>query len=294
MNASSLLRLGVKRFLHEWLKQPARINGKSVRLPRELLPFFSIRNHNVYEPEVCDFLAAILASGDIMVDVGANAGMISLFASKAVGAKGHVFSFEPNPTVYALMTKLLAVNDCLGNATPLSLAASNVFQKFSLHVSTIGSPTLGRSSVVHADPDSIEQVVLGVPLDSFEPMLGAVRVIKIDVEGFEAEVIEGALRLLSCCHPILCVEIHGLYFKEPAGLVERVFNLLEGLGYKCWNLCKRRAEGAIEFLKDTGFPGSDPLSGKEFRTLGYGQLVFACAKDTPLVNAFFQKETKNR
>jgi FkbM family methyltransferase len=51
-----------------------------------------------------------LSEGGVFVDVGANIGLMSLFASREVGDEGAVFSFEPNPSVFSILQQNAGLN----------------------------------------------------------------------------------------------------------------------------------------------------------------------------------------
>src|SRR5207248_11093831 len=80
-------------------KLPSYFRGQLIWLSRSCWSSVYLR----YEPHMADAIKANLPRGGTFWDVGANIGLISLFASKIVGPDGHVLSFEPSPDVLALL-----------------------------------------------------------------------------------------------------------------------------------------------------------------------------------------------
>jgi FkbM family methyltransferase len=145
-------------------------------------------------PNVCAwpehaFLLAYLRPGDAVVDVGANQGMMSLTAASAVGPTGAVFAFEPHPLTFARLHHNLKIN---GAAT---VSATNV---------AVGS---SEGTVAFADEsdDSGNSVTsdgpLTVPVQTLDRLLAGgtqqIAMLKIDVEGYEKFVLEGAAQTLA-------------------------------------------------------------------------------------------------
>jgi FkbM family methyltransferase len=184
-----------------------------------------------FEQFELEFFARIVTDGDVVLDVGANYGLYAILAARRVG-RGAVHAFEPNPAVFELLEANvspaaegrsvllhpIAVGDREGTARFLCTADS----AYSSLVDT------GRSAVTA----TVE--VSQTTIDAFVSSHGLARVdlLKIDVEGFEPEVIAGARRLLGREDaPILLVEIAGPNL-GPRGITQRdVVETLESLGY---------------------------------------------------------------
>jgi FkbM family methyltransferase len=126
-----------------------------------------------------------LRPGDIFVDVGANIGCLTLFASQLVGNSGHVFSIEPHPRTVSYLRGNVALNRRT-NITVIHAAIGD-----------------HKGSVCLSDRRSDDQnrvVEAGVPvqLDTLDSLLPDVhiRLLKIDTEGFELFALRGAQRTL--------------------------------------------------------------------------------------------------
>jgi len=146
------------------------------------------------------FLRDRLSSGDVIIDVGANVGHFSLLLADLVGTQ-NVVAFEPAPRTFARLAQNWALNglptnnlfNCAVGASAGAVFIENdVRPTTTLQVSEL--PTSARSTRVPL-----------VRLDDFRHLWEGSRVgvLKIDVEGFERAVFEGADRLLGINRPRL-------------------------------------------------------------------------------------------
>jgi FkbM family methyltransferase len=179
------------------------------------------------ESEDLRTLRALLQPGDWFVDVGANIGLWSVSAAEAVG--GHrIAAFEPNPATFARLQENARRNPRASEMQLVQCALGACDGEISLHC----SDDHNVSSVL---PLAGSTRICRVPLrtlDSFLSSWSRVQGIKIDAEGFELAVLQGARALLSRDRPWLIVEFN----TELAGtrtLGEwEVHRLLSPLGYR--------------------------------------------------------------
>jgi FkbM family methyltransferase len=151
-----------------------------------------------YEPATCAYLARYLFPGDVFVDVGANAGIMTILAAARVGAAGRVYAFEPNPAVVAELERHISVNGFGDRVRTLRFALSNADGRAALHVTPVMS---GLSSIAaEAAPAASALRASGQAIDvetrRFDGWMRAagldrVDVMKIDVEGAEELVLAG-------------------------------------------------------------------------------------------------------
>lgn len=138
-------------------------------------------------------LERLLAPGDVFVDAGANVGVHTVAAARAVGAGGSVIAFEPFPATAALLRRTVAINGFESVVKIHDVALGAEGGEAQLH--------LGEMSGHHSlyDLDQQETGTCGVTvvrLDDVVPPGRPATVLKIDVEGAELEVVEGARRVL--------------------------------------------------------------------------------------------------
>jgi FkbM family methyltransferase len=126
----------------------------------------------------------------VVVDVGANIGVFTVTAAR-IDPRVQVFAFEPNPASYALLEENLRLND-LRNVTATQAAVGEKAGSASLDIS---SPQAGMHSIYGPGAERIEVPV--VALDDFitERQVSPA-ILKVDVEGYEPQVLLGMRRLL--------------------------------------------------------------------------------------------------
>jgi len=172
-----------------------------------------------------------LSAGGDFVDVGAHIGMYTVAAALALGGRGRVLAFEPNPAARAQLEKNLALNGC-DNVVVSGRAVADVVGAAFLHVPGTPDPSfssLEAGRFAEGTPVPVATTTLDREVDAvgLRPA-----VIKIDVEGSELRVLDGMERTLEA-RPVLLVEVSA---ESGAELELR----LEGLGYRAFRVARRR------------------------------------------------------
>jgi len=136
-----------------------------------------------------EFFTRYLSPGDTVVDVGANIGLVSLTLSRLVGEQGRVYAFEPHPRVYEYLLGNIAINRVENiHAFNVALGDSEGVVRF------VDRRRGDNRSSVASDGRGI-----AVPchrLDRFDLPAVPLALVKIDVEGYEKFVVQGAKPLL--------------------------------------------------------------------------------------------------
>ena len=157
-----------------------------------------------YEVSRLRALENVVTQTSVVYDVGANVGIYSMLASSRVGPSGMVYAFEPLPRNLKYLRRHISLND-LQNCMILETAVCN--RDGSLPFSAAGfNPHMARLS-----PDG-ETLVPCTTLDTCihgEKRLRPPNIIKIDVEGAEFDVLQGAVRTITEFHPTIFLEMHG-------------------------------------------------------------------------------------
>jgi FkbM family methyltransferase len=190
-----------------------------------------LRNHWVWEPDIKRFIEILVTPGTIAIDIGAHVGTHTVTLSKAVGAKGRVFAFEPNRKIYRELCMNMALNDCY-NVTAIRSAIGkkhSVIQVVESHPRNEG----GSYVIDHVGGSNTAYML---QLDDFQ--FTNVSFIKIDVENMEADVIDGALETLKRCRPILLLEIQGngerpiQLGEDSAKMGQECIQKIKNIGYR--------------------------------------------------------------
>lgn len=154
-----------------------------------------------YEQHVAAVLDRLLRPGTTFVDVGANVGFHALRAAARLGGTGTVVAFEPSPENVRLMLLSVRENGITNlEVMPVAIADRIGWITFAHHLgSNAGVADDGTSTLI----EGAATVVPCFMLDSFHL---DVDVLKIDVEGAEALVVDGAMETIARSRPIIVVE----------------------------------------------------------------------------------------
>jgi len=172
--------------------------------------------------------------GDVVYDIGANAGFFTLLASKLAGPRGVVFAFEPLPRNVALLERHVSLNGCENvRILQLAAAAASGTARFAIaHNPSQGG--LSQSGELEVATRSLDDLVAsGTARPNF---------MKIDVEGAESDVFAGASVVLRDAHPTILLSTHGWQQHE------RCVELLTGHGYALQLLRDGAADGNYMLL----------------------------------------------
>jgi FkbM family methyltransferase len=183
----------------------ASVAGTSTDLLQRYLYEFG-----VWEPNLTAWISGRLKPGDVFVDVGANIGYFTLLAARLVRPGGHVVAVEASPSIFASLRSNLERN-LAENVRSVQVAAADAPQRLPVWRS---DPTnLGATTTVYSHGLHWEAEVNALPLTEILTPAEAsrARLIKIDVEGFEAAVVRGLIPMLTSCRDDLevVVEVNG-------------------------------------------------------------------------------------
>lgn len=192
--------------------------------------------HAGFERLTRDLIDAHLRPGDLFIDIGAHWGLMSMSALTRLPGQVHALAFEPYPHNLHYLLKAIRANKLEKSIDLYSMAVAS---KLGLLPLTFNS-TMGHSLLANygRNPGQASLQVMSVPLDQalkLRPDLGKRRVImKIDVEGVEPEVIEGARALLESGRVALIVWEKGANARLPerAEAYRRMETELTQLGFR--------------------------------------------------------------
>jgi FkbM family methyltransferase len=185
--STTLNRLNAELALRLFGRSEARLGPYTVRFdPRDRVIGKHLVLYGSYEPlETAAFLP-LIQPGDEVLDVGANIGVYTLLMAGAVG-KGRVIAVEPDPTNLELLRANVALNRCT-NVTVVPCALGGETRQVGLRQDP---ENRGALSVTQAGRAGTVRVAMRRARDLLRELRARPRVMKVDVEGAEPDVLAG-------------------------------------------------------------------------------------------------------
>lgn len=251
MDSVQIIRRCVPRSVRNWLRTPRRTlaylaaygahtlgyapeieirPGWRIRCHPVSRGFFEVFSKDSRQRAELDAFIARCSPGMRLLDIGAHHGLFALSALQCGGNTARVVAVEASPKAARVLRTNLRLNCCGERASVVEVAAGD--SEGTLAVLTTG-PHAGDYVVVAPGDRKDACSVPMKPLDSIclengiEPTH-----LKIDVEGFEEEVLRGAGAVLKRCRPVVFLELHGGLIRTRHRSAEAVLDLLEQAGYQ--------------------------------------------------------------
>ncbi len=234
------------------------VHGPKIYLSGEdvsITPEIALRGTYEFYEEL--FVKRVVRRGDWAIDVGANVGVFSLLSAQNVGPFGRVYAYEPNPLPASLLKKSLVMNWYHDRVDVRQKAVSSERGAMQLRFSRalLGGATLSPAGSAAAFDDTAQLVggeervdVEVCTLDDEFPIDLPIRILKIDVEGFDHQVLQGASRLLERnCIDILMLECHPEISGESWNDYVAELRKIISYGYDTFSLTKSAKLKPIDF-----------------------------------------------
>ena len=205
----------------------------------------SILHHGIYELPLSEVIVRLLEPGETAIDVGANIGHMAGLMAMRVGATGRVLAFEPGPAIKALRNNVArwSMKKKIGPIEVIEKALSDREDSASLYAPQGYARNSGVCTL-----ESRGQSIATVQLTRLDAIsVGSVGLIKIDVEGCEADVIRGAERLF------LLESVRDVLFEEQRPFPATSHQLMIQHGYTLFLVSRR-------FLGPVLLPSTSPQS----------------------------------
>jgi FkbM family methyltransferase len=195
-----------------------RICGEVVRFPVRWSRYYQCD----YEPDSFLFLRTACLPGQTALDIGAHLGLFSVLLSRLVGSQGRVFSFEPTSSTFDVLKDTLSLNGC-ENVETLQAAVSNYVGTATFFEMT--TPGCNSNSLVPNAglPRSVEVTTV----DAIRERCGRpIDLLKIDAEGAEFSILEGATGILRSDRPQMLLALHPRQLRDLGQSLAVVWDLL--------------------------------------------------------------------
>lgn len=207
IGGSSLTARLRRALLWDLVQSEVSFHGYQFTISAPIKMIATIRRDGGIENGLCRLVLEQCRLGDVAIDVGANYGFVSLVMTQAVGPKGQVHSFEVDPEI---------VRALMANVT-----ANGVGDRCRVVQTFVGNIADGQGRTT---------------IDAYTEAVGLERLdfLKIDVDGPDLAVLEGAQKTLARFQPVVAIEM--------SGEQQRIISLLQELGYECTDMKGREID----------------------------------------------------
>jgi FkbM family methyltransferase len=201
---------------------------------------FAIYLGDIFERHTKKALRDLVAAGSVVLDIGANIGAHTLHLAKLVGPGGRVLAFEPTDFAFRKLQENIELNPSLagritayncflaakdGDPLPDSIFSSwPLVSEPELHAKHLGRAMPARN----ASTRSIDSVLA----EAGDP---PVQLVKLDVDGFECEILRGATNLLSVQKPVFVMELAPYVLEERGASLAELLSLLTSSDYRLYD-----------------------------------------------------------
>jgi FkbM family methyltransferase len=225
---------------YEKINPVATLEGVQFVVPNQFC-LWRVNSLHTKEPDTVEWISTF-NEGDVLIDIGANVGMYSIWAAAKQNVT--VYAFEPESQNYALLCRNIAVNQLQDNVTAYCVAISDdtaenggvFFDKLNLSEFKLGGSchSFGEEVDYHLKPrpSAFRQGCLCISLDQFmtnaDVSTSDANIhIKIDVDGIEHKVITSAM------NTIQSEQVKSVLIELNTNLEihNELIGLMEGLGY---------------------------------------------------------------
>lgn len=196
-----------------------------------------------FEIDEITFISKYLEKGDVFVDIGSNFGYYSLIAAKCVGPAGKVFAVEPTPKTFKRLIRNIALNG-FENITPLQNAISNKNEKMTMNISQDGKDAWNSLTKPDKEGRFVTEIVDAITLDTLvieNNLSSNIKMLKIDVEGWEVELLKGGFSFLSSPDaPVFQIEFNDRALSNAGYSSKNLYDELTRFGFGLFHYDRKK------------------------------------------------------
>lgn len=243
-SGSSLMEKGTERDLFLTKDQIKLWLGNSSIIDQTII------ETGYWEPETTRLVKDLVKKDDVIIDIGANIGYYSIYFSRLTGSNGKVYAFEPTKGFNDILVRNLKEN-AITNVTPF-------LQGFSDRKQTLEIKIDDSSATIHQPINEYVRYTEKIDLttvDSFvaENNIDKIDFIKIDIDGHEPFVLEGAISSIKRFKPIIIMEVSHLHYLKAGVTAWDFYNKLKEWGFRIYSEGdKKEIRNQNEFLIKCG------------------------------------------
>lgn len=187
------------------------------------------------------FINRHLSPGDVVFDIGANVGIHTLIAAAALGSSGHVYSFEPTPTTFDRLTENIMLNKLGATVSIYQAGLSDKTGTLTLNIAGGGQDAWNSFAQNKRDTASSNVQVKVITFDDFvaenKIEIQKIALIKIDVEGWEVNVLSGMAKLFERANfdADFLIEFTEENMFNAGSCCTELYNFMADKGYKWYS-----------------------------------------------------------
>lgn len=193
--------------------------------------------HDGHEAQEIEFVKGVLNEGDVFIDIGSNIGLFSLIAAPILGEQGMILAFEPTPYIFNRFQENSQLNG-FKNIECRNIGLSDKKGTMSLHTSENGYDAwnsfapgtdnkLGRT--IEVEVSTLDEELEDLDKDR-------IKLVKIDVEGWEKFVLLGGETFFKKYSPYVMIEFTELNTFNAGYPVHDIYDILVDWGYKWYRM----------------------------------------------------------
>ena len=186
-----------------------------------------------FEPQTTQWFRTLVQPGMTVLDVGANIGYYAVLAADRVGTEGHVWAFEPLPEYYDRAESHVEANGFAERVTLLPYGLSSENQTIQISIGNSSATAAPVAGDDFRDTANVEMRRLDEVANSLA--LKKIDLIKIDVDGYEGHILEGASSVLRRDHPTILIEFSRRNLEAIGTSVAQLREQLEALDYALYS-----------------------------------------------------------
>ncbi|MCA0431405.1 MAG: FkbM family methyltransferase [Bacteroidetes bacterium] len=179
-------------------------------------------------------LMRLIKPGDFVIDIGTNYGTTLLQFANLIGVNGKTFGFEPDPINFEICNQNIQLNH-FTNLSVENIGLGNKEAEVNLVVDVDSNRGGNRISENIIGKESYQIKIVKFDNWVLDKMLNKINLIKIDVEGYEMEVLKGAENSIKKYKPILFIELDDNNLKQQNSSAKEVISYLISLNYSIIN-----------------------------------------------------------
>ena len=234
---------------NRYYKVDTRVGNMFLNPSRDSLQSGLFWSGEHYEKGLDTFIKTVVKDGDCVFDIGAHIGYYSFLFSNLTGKTGNCYSFEPQKNLFEIIKLTMKANG-ISNIIPFNTLLSNKTGKIKFFQAEDQSHSSVTASIGKSEAISSSYDIDSITIDDFirENKIPSVKLMKIDVEGAEFMVLEGAKESLkNRIIKNLLIELHEEQLKELGSSIESLISYLEEMNFKIFYFDYKT--GLTEYIK---------------------------------------------